>query len=678
MIAGLPHERTVACILDRICDNCMSRVPAGSDKCPKCGIRFENTNPGGALPNGWVLGGRYTIGRYLELDGEGVTYSAIDGNTLQRVNIKEYMPVTLCSSRDDAGALLAKPGCDVLFKTTRMDFAELYSIILRMGLVEGLVQVLDVLEENNTAYAVLEKVEGPTLAEYLQRLNAPVEHGRVLSLMKPIMNGVEALHAASLVHRGVCTENIVLESGGTAKLGGYATLALRQQGSELKPKLYPGYSAPEQYSASEFEGRYTDVYAIGAVVYRMLTGEEPVSADERKMQDLLSPARAVDKEIPQFLSSALVRAMRVAPAERIQNISDLRLAFSGETVRQKTGPMGLTKQQLTVGLAALGAIAVLLIVVLLISLLGSGGKGDSSSSSDTTSISSSSSEEVTVPNFLGRVYQDVVNSSSYSQFVFANPEERASTSAEGVILEQVPEAGAVWDGSPIKLVISSGPEKVKVPDLVGKTKAEAISELENLDLLYSEETASNDGQYTAGEVVSTDPAAGTELDAGTGRVKIYVAGEVANLALPDFVGLTSGDVLPKLADMGLEFTQGTVENDKSVAKNGTVANTSPAAGQMVTPGKTNVIVNFYNNYKMPDIGSYVGQAPDGLQNFLTEHGIRYNTSMTVANDDVNKNGTIESIKSPPAGSEISSDTVVTIYVYLPAGGLDDEVKNIAN
>ena len=156
---------------DRICDNCMSPVPIGTDKCPKCGILFENTNPGGALPNGWVLGGRYTVGRYIDIDGEGVLYSAIDGNTLQRVTVKEFMPVTLCASRSEAGAIQPKPGCEVLFKTTRMDFADLYGSLLRLGLVEGLVQVLDVLEENNTAYAVLE----PKTGEWIrwQRLEMP-------------------------------------------------------------------------------------------------------------------------------------------------------------------------------------------------------------------------------------------------------------------------------------------------------------------------------------------------------------------------------------------------------------------------------------------------------------------------------------------------------------------------
>ena len=196
-------------MVDKICDNCMSRVPADADKCPKCGIRFENTNPGGALPSGWVLGGRYTIGRYIDIDGEGVTYAAIDGNTLQRVTVKEYMPVTLCASRDELGGIVAKPGNEVLFKTTRIDFSELYGTMLRMGLTEGLVQVLDVVEENNTAYAVLEKIEGPTLAEYLTKREGAVDAARAVALMRPVLNGVEAMHTANLVHRGIAPENII-------------------------------------------------------------------------------------------------------------------------------------------------------------------------------------------------------------------------------------------------------------------------------------------------------------------------------------------------------------------------------------------------------------------------------------------------------------------------------------
>ena len=89
-----------------ICDHCMSNVDLGAQSCPYCGKRFVNTNPAGALPAHSLLAGRYTIGRCLGLDGEGITYSAIDGKEMRRVTIKEYVPVSICAARAADGRVL--------------------------------------------------------------------------------------------------------------------------------------------------------------------------------------------------------------------------------------------------------------------------------------------------------------------------------------------------------------------------------------------------------------------------------------------------------------------------------------------------------------------------------------------------------------------------------------------
>lgn len=659
-------------MVDRICDNCMSRVPAGTDKCPKCGIRFENTNPGGALPNGWVLAGRYTVGRYLDIDGEGVTYSAIDGDNLQRVLVKEFMPVTLCATRDETGAILAKPGCEVLFKTTRMDYSELYSILLRMGLVEGLVQVLDVFEENNTAYAVVEKIEGPTLAEYLTRIEGPIDSDRALAMLRPILIGVDAMHSNSVIHRGICPENIILESGGTAKLTGFATLALRQQGSELKPKLYPGYSAPEQYAASEFEGRYTDVYALSAVLYRMITDEPPEAADERRLQDNMRPAKAVNKEVPTYLSAAIARAMRIIPAERIQSVPDLRLALTGEGGREAKGPLGLSKKQLIIGGVVLGVIIVAIVVILLVSIFGGGNRPESSSSS-----SSSQSVLGEVPNFKGRVYEEVISSSSYEDYNFAEPEEEFSPDVEkGVIISQDPKAGTARDEDTIiKFVVSKGPEMKTLPNLEHETQADAIAILEELGLDPDDDIVimptTNDRQHNAGTVMYTEPAANSEIAIGKDRVTLFVASEEQTIAMPSLAGWTEADAKSELSRQGVtDIKVNYIPSDGTASQpSGKVESTTPPAGEQVAPGTTQVILNVYEAYRMPDLKAYVGQPEANLENFLNDRDISW-VREPVANTDSKNNGKISRIDQTraPINSEVSSSTLVTIYVYEDATG----------
>lgn len=177
-----------------VCSNCLSNADSGLPACPYCGQSFENTNPAGTLPVNTLLAGRYTIGRVLALDGEGVLYAAIDNSATRRVVIKEYVPVTICAARSRDGSVIPRQGREVLFKTTRMDFVDLYRSLVALGRNDGLVQVLDLIEENNTAYAVREPDEGTPLLTYLEQRAQPLTQSEALLLLRPVVYGVEAMH----------------------------------------------------------------------------------------------------------------------------------------------------------------------------------------------------------------------------------------------------------------------------------------------------------------------------------------------------------------------------------------------------------------------------------------------------------------------------------------------------
>ena len=316
-----------------VCSNCLSNADSGLPACPYCGQSFENTNPAGTLPVNTLLAGRYTIGRVLALDGEGVLYAAIDNSATRRVVIKEYVPVTICAARSRDGSVIPRQGREVLFKTTRMDFVDLYRSLVALGRNDGLVQVLDLIEENNTAYAVREPDEGTPLLTYLEQRAQPLTQSEALLLLRPVVYGVEAMHRMGLLHRGISPETVFITKTGSAKLSGYATLGLRTADSELKSQMFDGYAAPEQYAVAEFDGKYTDIYGLGALFYRVLTGKTPVPANLRRMNDTLPPAHTVDKEIPGFVSAAIARAMRLAPGERMQSASDLLAAITAPEKR---------------------------------------------------------------------------------------------------------------------------------------------------------------------------------------------------------------------------------------------------------------------------------------------------------------------------------------------------------
>ena len=316
-----------------LCPHCLQPLDDGyHGDCPHCGRTLENRNPEGALPFGTQLGGKYTVGAYLSADGDGLAYRGVLNDEKRFVLIKEYFPVTLCNGRSAAGALMPKEEKEVLFKTSRMDFKDLYDDLKNLTPATGLSTILDVMEENNTVYAVEESEKGMTLSHYLHLRSRTLTPAEARTLLQPIMEGVALLHKSGLIHRGICPDNIVLPIDGTARLTGYGTLALRTGGSELKSQLYPGYAAPEQYSAAEFSGRYTDVYALAAVCYKMVTGQTPVAAPQRRVRDSLESAHSLEAGVPTWFSQVLACAMRLDPAKRMQTVPELMSALTDPNV----------------------------------------------------------------------------------------------------------------------------------------------------------------------------------------------------------------------------------------------------------------------------------------------------------------------------------------------------------
>ena len=279
----------------RICPYCMGELENRVSVCPHCGGVLAGRNPAGSLPVGTLLAGRYTVGEMQSIDGEGILYRGVENVGRFRVTIKEYMPLTLSAERGTDALLRPKLGSEVLFKTTRMDFADLYRSIQRITPANGLEAVLDVFEENNTVYAVMENPGGIPLQQWLDERPSPVSAETARNMLQPVFDGVAAMHQVGLVHRGICPENIRVLENGRARLTGYATVGLRTAGSGLHEQLYEGYSAPEQYSTTEFEGRYTDEYSLAAVVYRMVCGQSPVPAAQRLVSDSNPRARTLER-----------------------------------------------------------------------------------------------------------------------------------------------------------------------------------------------------------------------------------------------------------------------------------------------------------------------------------------------------------------------------------------------
>lgn len=527
----------------RLCPYCLQPLPGAAQSCPHCGKSFAGRNPGGTLPVGTVLAGRYTVGEMLSIDGEGILYRGAENLGRFRVTIKEYLPITLTAERTAESTLRPKTGSEVLFKTTRMDFADLYRSIQRITPANGLEAVLDVVEANNSVYAILENLGGTPLDQWLENHPGTIRPDDACTMLQPVFEGVAAMHKIGLVHRGICPENIRVMENDRCRLAGYATVGLRTAGSGLHEQLYEGYSAPEQYSTAEFEGRYTDEYSLAAVFYRMVCGQAPVPAAQRMVADSNPRAKSVNGSLPLYVSQVLQLGLRLRPMERIQTVPQLYQALSSkeytaeltrtmkpETPVRTAPPEPERKEHLLSLKALLAGIVILLSILILLTLWSVLSQHIHQPAASAAESEPASSEVMVpqnlVPNFIGMDYTQVQNNREYtSMYLFYVTEEYSDTAPAGQIIQQEPSADTVLKaGETIQLVVSKGPQMAEMPNIIGFTQDGAVKELEARGLVASCFMVVNDGSYASGCVVRTSEEPGTKVEVGT-VITVYIAAD---------------------------------------------------------------------------------------------------------------------------------------------------------
>ena len=516
----------------KICPGCLSTMPEDKTVCPFCGEDMNHTNPKGTLAYGSMLAGRYSIGHVLADDGEGILYQAVDCQGPSLVLIKEYLPVTLTEERTGDDAPCYKPGCEVLYKTTRMDFVDLYKQLMRVTPTTGLQTVLNVLEANNTAYAVLENTPGIPLEDYLNNSGAHLNPAEARSMLQPVFEGVSAMHQAGLVHRGISPVNIRVQESGKAVLCGYATLGLRTLGSPLHACLYEGYSAPEQYDKAQFEGRYTDAYALAAVFYRMVTGQTPMPAEQRTVSDHNPRARSLDSAIPSWLSRVLEQGMEMEPKDRIQTVNTLMSSLTSPTaadaLRKDSKQIDWHKRQI-MGMLSMILIGICVLIIILIwAMMPGGPMSQPEPTPSPEAPSATPAEKEYMPDFTGMTYQQIQTGGQYAgRLRFYLKEEYDDTAPAGTVLRQEPKANTELTpemARAVMLFISKGPKDVLLRNVVGFTQDSAVTELLNQGLVPRCLIQANDGSYAVGCVIKTDPAAGEEVAPGS-EVIVYIAAE---------------------------------------------------------------------------------------------------------------------------------------------------------
>ena len=319
--------------MQKRCLNCFKEYDAVYEVCPHCGF-VEGTPPKELyhLHPGEILHGKYIVGTVVGYGGFGIIYRVWDAHMEQAVAIKEYFP---------SGLVNRTPGQrDVIVYSGKSQ--EIFEAGLERYLLEArnmaafshpnIVSLFDFFEENNTAYIVMELLDGISLKTYLLQNEGKLSCEEMLEVMLPIMDALEEMHKHNIIHRDVSPDNIFLCTGNRMKLIDFGAARFSDSKKEETRSivLKPGYAPPEQYRGKSRQGPFTDVYAVGACMYRAVTGAMPEESLNRMMEDTLKEPKELEPDLPDDVNTIILKAMALSPEYRFQTIRDMKDALEGK------------------------------------------------------------------------------------------------------------------------------------------------------------------------------------------------------------------------------------------------------------------------------------------------------------------------------------------------------------
>ena len=277
------------------------------------------------LRKGTRLIGHYTIEGVLGQGGFGITYLGIDELHEKKVAIKEFFPqgiVTRNIEYQDT-VTVTFVGEKENYEKGKERFLKEARTMAKFSKDEGIVKALDFFEINNTAYIVMEYLEGITLKQYL-RENQRIAPEDLIELLVPLIESLDEIHSQGMIHRDISPDNIMVLPDGRIKLMDFGAARDYTEFGEksLSIVLKPGYAPPEQYQTHGIQGPWTDIYALCATMYKCITGENPPDAIERVMDDSLKKISEFGIVIPTQEEAAIIKGMSVSAKDRYQDIKD--------------------------------------------------------------------------------------------------------------------------------------------------------------------------------------------------------------------------------------------------------------------------------------------------------------------------------------------------------------------
>ncbi len=656
----------------------MEEIPEEEKICRHCGYE-QGTGVKEAyyLLPGKQIGGKYIVGKVLGYGGFGVTYIGWDTVLKRKVAVKEYLPSDFATRSYGTEMLTVFSGeASDQFQAGLDSFISEAKRLARFNSIPEIVDIYDCFMENGTGYIIMEFLEGKTVKEILkQKGRLPVAEAKRIAMA--VLRGLAEVHKESIIHRDIAPDNIFITTKGDVKIldFGAARYAAAVQSRSLSVILKPGYAPEEQYRSRGEQGPWTDVYALGATFYRMVTGIRPEESIERIVEDRVKPPSALGIEIDPNVENAIMNSLNVRREYRIQDAESFYKAL-GEDVKVERIVEEREKEvsaklplPFKIAAAAAGVLAVLCIFLVATGRISLSRKVIESSDG-TYALGE---DERYVPDVSGmgideakktleaRNLNVAINGMNYSESIEKNK-----------VLSQDPEDGArVSAQETVYVIMSGGREEVMMPELVGLEYEEAVSLLEAQNLTLAKDSVSEEYSdlVEKGRIISQSIEAEERVGAKT-EVSMTVSlgslsEETAVLTVPDLRGLTQKQASAKLKE--LKQAEGyTYPLGKITRKFSTDVEKGKIISQSLKPGSKNrtdkaielVISKGPKQVELPDfVYKTREEAVEAIE------GLGLQAQVEEAYDDVVSEGLVIS-QDPAGGGKVAEGSAVTITVSL--------------
>lgn len=638
--------------MSKRCLGCMKKYDEAYDICPHCGY-IEGTPAKEAyhMEPGTILHNKYIVGRVIGYGGFGVTYIGWDSVLEQVVAIKEYLPSEFATRVPGEEAITVYSGEKTQqFSIGRDKFSDEAKRLAKFNTVEGVVEIKDTFQDNNTSYIVMEYLEGETLKERIER-EKKLDVEETLTIVKSILTTLEQVHKGEIIHRDIAPDNIYLCTDGRIKLldFGASRYATVQHSKSLSVILKEGYAPEEQYRSKGEQGPWSDVYAVGATMYKMLTGVTPEDAMERAENDRLKPVGKYGVKLPKGVETALMNAMNVFAEDRTQSAGEFLKELEAESVERKT----ITRKKIDLGKWPLwskilvGCIAVALVVT-----------GVLLSNQKSFALEDG---QAYVPEVINMKDEDAIDTvEDYSLTMKIIGQENSDKVDEARVMTQYPDAGRIVNvGELVEVKISAG-NTIAMIDVVGMEKDEAQALLETMGFTkieFKEEESS----APVGTVIKQSIKMGENANVNK-RITLTISkglGEIdptKEVTVPKFTGMQYSAALDKATNSKLYLVKGSTRASDEPA--GTILSQDKKKGSIVKQGTTiTVVVSSGNNEVEVPYVMYMSEAR--AKQILSGYGLKY--SVTERKSDTVSAGLVME-QNIEAGRKVEPGTRIKLVV----------------